>query len=422
MFVAVLFFVLLASNLSAQMLTANRLGLGFNIGGQKIYCEHPHTGFGLSMEAFARYKFNPRLFGVAALGYGELSDGTSFYDQSSFITDMITFDVKGAVNLVTEEDIIPYVYLGLGVFNFHYSGFAERFFDGSIFIGAGLEAKVNPSLAFDFYVDYRQTTGDDLNGKRSGDKDGYLNVRGGVIYYLAPSFTSGGTKGVQITERSPIEEISGEGTADSPDSELNTLIEGLDSYNEASDANMAMEEYVRLKSRVDQLNDAIRQKEFEIEELKTQLSIRKEKITELEKNLRNRGGALAASLNADLADFSSSYEQALQHYYSREYDAAIYLFSSLLETSPTHRLVSNCQYWLGECYFGQHDYSMALDAFRKVLSYEESYKKDDALLMAGRCYVSLGDKQTALAMFDQLMTEYPDSEYYQKAQQYANSL
>ncbi|MDZ7265405.1 MAG: tetratricopeptide repeat protein, partial [candidate division KSB1 bacterium] len=154
----------------------------------------------------------------------------------------------------------------------------------------------------------------------------------------------------------------------------------------------------------------------------TQLTVRKEKIAQLENNLRKRGGSLETSLNADLSDFSASYEQALQHYYSHEFEAAIYLFNSLLETSPTHRLASNCQYWLGECYFGQGDYSQALDAFKRVMAYDQSFKRDDALLMMGRSYIKLDQRELAKQMFDKLMSEYPDSEYFQKAQQYAESI
>jgi len=430
MFALILLPVLLFSDLEAQVLTANRFGIGFNAGLQKIYCENP-SGFGFAMEGYARYKINPRFFTNLAFGYGELSDGTFLYDTRTYSTDLITLDIKGAVNLVTEGNYIPYTYLGLGVFHFTYHGvnedmlpgrFLGGYFDASFILGGGLEAKINPNMALDMYMDYRFTTGDDLNNIYIGDKDGYLNIRVGTTYYLSRSLGTRTRSGIELTERSPLDEISGEGTGDSPDNELNALIEGLDSYDAAADANLAMEEYIRLKSRVDQLNDAITQKELEIEELKTQLSIRKEKISQLERNLRNRGGALASSLNVDLSDFATSYEQALQNYYSREFDAAIYLFSMLLETSPTHRLASNCQYWLGECYFGQGDYSMALDAFQKVLAFDQSFKKDDALLMMGRCYIFLGDKQTALTMFDQLMNEFPDSEYYQRAQQYANGL
>jgi tol-pal system protein YbgF len=422
-------FVLLVYDLPAQMLSAGRFGLGFNAGLQKIYCETP-SGFGIAMEGYARYKLNPRFFTNIAFGYGELTDGTLFYDKRNYGTDLITLDVKGAANLVTEGNFIPYVYLGAGIFHFSYHGVDEKllpgrylggYFDASFILGGGIETRINPNISLDMYMDYRFTTGDDINNIRVGAKDGYLNIRAGVTYYLARFAAGGKGSGVKLTDGSPIQEIAGEGN-ESPDDELNSLLEGMDNYNEAADANMNMEEYIKLKSRVDQLNDAIHQKEYEIEDLKNQLAIRKEKIAELEKNLRTRSGALASSLDVDLSDFAASYEQALQHYYSREFDAAIYLFSMLLETSPTHRLASNCQYWLGECYFGQGDYSMALEAFQKVLAYEESFKKDDALLMMGRCYIFLGDKKTALSMFDRLMSEFPDSEYYQKAQQYANGL
>jgi len=438
-FALVIIFGLFFSDLNAQILSANRLGIGANLGIQRVFHDEHNSknyGFGGGVEAYIKYKINPRFFTIASLGYGELSDGNLVFGQCVFSTDVINFDVKGALNLITEGNIIPYGYIGLGGIYFNAGGPLEQLipsgtkgyhfgggFDPSFILGGGFEAKINPAISFDFNVDYRFTSSDHLDGWAGGaSNDGYLNIRTGVTYYLSRPLGSGSGSGVQLTESAPIEEISGEGTGESPDDELNALIEGLDGYGETADANMNMEEYIRLKSKVDQLNDAIHQKELEIEELKVQLANRKERINQLELQLRNRGGALASSLNVDMSDFSSSYEQALQQYYSREYDSAIYLFSMLLETSPTHRLSSNCQYWLGECYFGQSDYSMALDAFQKVLAYDQSFKKDDALIMMGRCHIFLGDKQTALSMFNQLMNEFPDSEYYQKAQYYANGL
>lgn len=415
-----------------QGLTASRLGVGFNLGGQKIYCDGGlGSGIGFGMEIYGKYNINPRFFARAAVGYGELSDGTLIFGNADFSTDLVTLDVKGGINLITEGSVIPYAYVGLGGFYFNYHGpnnilkgrFLGGYGDASYMLGGGFEVRLNPNIALDFHTDYRFTTGDDLDGITQGkSNDGYLNFRTGLTYYLNSSGFGGSRSGVQLSEKSPLDEISDEGSGDSPDQELNALIEGLDNYGEASDANMAMEEYVKLKSRVDQLSDAIRQKEYEIEELKSQLVIRKEKISDLEKNLKQRSGALATSLNADISDFAASYEQALQNYYSKEFDAAIYLFNMLLETSPTHKLISNCQYWLGECYFGQGDYAQSVESFQKVLAYDESFKRDDALLMMGRSYIKLGDKQTARQMFDQLMNDYPDSEFFQKAQQYASGL
>jgi len=417
------------SNVSGQMLTAGRFGLGLNTGVQKIYCEDP-SKYGFGIETYAKYHISQRFFANIAFGYGTLT-GSAPNNTGNYHTDLITIDAKGAIKFLPESNFAPYGYAGLGVFHFSYHGpgssalpgrYLGGYFDASLIMGVGIEIMMNPNLALDSHVDYRITTGDDLNNHHGGASDAYLNVRTGITYYLSSNPIIRSSGGEPITENSALDEISAEDSSGSADDELNSLLEGLDSYNETATANMNMEEYIRLKSRIDQLNDAIRQKELEIEELKAQLDIRKEKIAELEKNLKSRGGELAASLDADLTDFAASYEKALQHYYAREFDAAIYLFNSLLETNPNHKLSSNCQYWIGESYFGQGDYRMALDAFQKVLSYPQSFKKDDALLMMGRCYMLLGDKQTALAMFDQLMNEYPDSEYFQKAQKYANSL
>ncbi len=411
------------SNLTAQTLSASRLGLGFNVGLQKIYSEDYHTGYGGGMEAYARYKISPRFFTNVAFGYGELSDGTLLWDKCTYSTDLITLDVKGAINLLTDVKITPYGYLGLGVFYFSRDNKEKPArtgaFDGSFIIGGGIETRINPTLTLDTYMDYRFTTGDDLNNKHTGNNDGYLCFRVGMTYYFPGFGMSGSGSGVELTDSTPIEEISDE---EASDEELDALLEGMDNYNETADAKVTMEEYIRLKSRIDQLNDAIRQKEFEIEDLKAQLALRKDKIAELEENLSKGGGSLASSSNVDLTDFAGSYDQALQNFYSRQYEAGIDYFSMLLESHPTHRLASNCQYWIGECYFGKGDYSMALDAFKQVLAYEESFKKDDALLMMGRCYIFLGDKQNASSMFAQLMSEFPDSEYYEKAQKYANGL
>jgi len=422
------------SNLNGQILSASRFGLGLNAGGQKIYGGVPwKTGFGFGTELYAKYTINPRFFAVGSFGYGELSDGTLVFDQCTFSTDVVNLDIKGAVNFITEGRIIPYGYLGLGAIWFNHDqgkvgkdvltgNYFGGYFDASFMIGGGIEARLSPRLALNAYMDYRFTTGDDLDTEAwpGSANDGYLNIRTGMTYYLEPSRFGSGSE-IEVADKAPIDELGGE-TGDPADDELNALIEGIDSWDESAGSEMAMDEYVQLKSRVDQLSDAISQKELEIGELQSQLSFRKERITELETNIQGRGGAVAASVSADMSDFSNSYEQALQYYNSHELDAAVYLFNSLLETSPTHKLASNCQYWIGECFFVKGDHASAAEAFEKVLAYRQSYKTDDALLMLGRCYVKLGDKQLALQMFNQLLNEYPDSEYCQRARNYASSI
>lgn len=434
------------STLQSQFLSASRTGIGFNVGGAKVYGglrngDHVvKTGFGGVLEGYARYAISPRFFAVGALGYSELSDGTVIVDpKCTFSTDVVNLDLKFAANLLTEGKFIPYGYAGLGAIWFqhdqgksavgedqlkgHYFG---GYFTHSLFLGAGIEAKFSPKIGLNASLDYRFSGSDDLDPEsfKGSANDGYLTVRTGLTYYLEPTRFGMGRE-IEVSEKTPIDELDtaelpgfGE-EGDASSDELSALIEGIDNYSEASDSNLEMDEYVNLKSKVEELNDAIGQRELEIEELNSQLTDRKNKIDELK---RNKGGEFSSIITDDYSDISTSYNEALQTFYAKDYDMAIQQFNLLLETSPTNKLASNCQYWIGESYFGKNDFASATEAFELVLSYEKSHKKDDALLMLGRCYIKLGDKQLAAQMFEQLMSNYPDSEYFERAQQYASSI
>ncbi|NOZ62964.1 MAG: tetratricopeptide repeat protein [Calditrichaeota bacterium] len=429
----------LVSTASAQLLSSSRLGLGFGMGGQRIYCDKPKTGVGGGLEGYAKYAISPRFFAIGSFGYGELSDGTLIFDKCTFSTDVLNLDLKAAVNLASGGNLIPYAYAGLGAIWFRHDpgktpGFPGHYFggyfDAAWMFGGGFEYRLSPRMALNTSVDYRFTSGDDLdggyNGQWSKSNDGYLNFRTGLTFYREGSFFNRG-KNIDVANKTPIEELAssqtgnmdaGQGNTD----DLNKLLEGIDQYEEKSAADNSMSEYVQLKSKVDELNQSISQKELEIEELQSQLQYRKDRIAQMEGNMSTRSAAMSASLNADVSDFSATYEQAMKNFYAREFDAAINLFNSLLQTYPTHKLASNCQYWIGECYFGKKEFDSAVDAFEKVLAYQQSPKKDDALLMLGRSYLKMGDKQLASQMFDKLMNEFPDSEYFEKAQKYAHRL
>jgi len=430
--------IVASSNLFAQFLSASRTGIGVNMGVARVYGglrnadgDPVKTGFGGALEFYGKYTISPRMFLIGSFGYQELSDGTLVFDKATFSTDVLNLDLKAGINLMTEGRFIPYVYGGLGAIMFkqgHSGGLPGTYFDPGFFFGGGLETKLSPQLGLNATADYKFTGSDDLDPESypGSAKDGYLSVRTGLTYYLEPTRFGLG-KEIEVSEKTPIDELDmaelpgfgeeGEAGAD----ELNALIEGIDSYDEASSTDAAMDEYTGLKSRVDELNDAIGQKELEIDDLKSQLSVRKDKIAELQgRNVLSGSGE--RSFSGEITDISASYNEALQTYYTRDFDTAIQQFNMLLETSPMHKLASNCQYWIGECYFGKGDYVAASQAFEQVLTYEKSHKKDDALLMLGRCYIKTGDKQLAAQMFDQLMNSFPDSEYYEKAQSYAGNI
>jgi tol-pal system protein YbgF len=107
----------------------------------------------------------------------------------------------------------------------------------------------------------------------------------------------------------------------------------------------------------------------------------------------------------------TTYNNALDDYYNRDFDKAIGKFSQILTQHPRSTLADNSQYWLAECYYGLEDYHRAIEEFSKVFSYADTEKDDDAQLKLGFCYANIGDSTQALAAFRKLLNLYPDSEF-----------
>ncbi|MDZ7337093.1 MAG: tetratricopeptide repeat protein [candidate division KSB1 bacterium] len=394
----------------------DRLGLGFNLGAQKLYCDIYHTSFAPGAEGTVKYLLGSKFSVVASLGYGQLTDS---FSSATFTTNLINADLKGHLALSSPRHIIPYLVFGLGIFNWQYENW-PRYFDGSFIFGGGLEVVLQPRTSLEFYADYRHTTGDGYDGIVRQEKDGYLQVRAGFTYYfkdrLAPAEKP--SELIAMDEKDLAKWLEKEEPADT--AKFRAFEEKL-VLTESAESKVTMEEYLALKSKLDELNRVIAEKEREIEALRTELDFRVDRIAELEDELRKKRVAPAAA-PAVTGAFSASYEDALRSYYSRDYNGAIQKFTALLQEYPDHRLASNCQYWIGESYFGLGDYSAARDAFEKVFSYASSYKKDDATLMIGRCYMKLGDNERARSSMEALLRDYPDSEYVPKAESYLRRL
>ncbi|MDK2975558.1 MAG: hypothetical protein PWP06_33 [Candidatus Marinimicrobia bacterium] len=120
--------------------------------------------------------------------------------------------------------------------------------------------------------------------------------------------------------------------------------------------------------------------------------------------------------------FKEDYVESLGDFQNKQYDKAIEKFSDLLRTNPDHELADNAQYWLAEAYYMKGDYRRALVEFEKVFTFTQKGKYDDAQLKLGYCYLKLGQKEKAKEEFERLITHYPYSEYYQKAQEMLTQL
>jgi tol-pal system protein YbgF len=111
------------------------------------------------------------------------------------------------------------------------------------------------------------------------------------------------------------------------------------------------------------------------------------------------------------------YKKAFDLYYARDYSKAVAKFDELLAKFPASTYADNCHYWIGECQFAQGNFAKALTAFRKVFTFPETEKADDAQLKMGYCFLRLGDKKQAAEEFKKVVSLYPDSEYTERAKE-----
>jgi tol-pal system protein YbgF len=91
-------------------------------------------------------------------------------------------------------------------------------------------------------------------------------------------------------------------------------------------------------------------------------------------------------------------------------DASI-AFQAFVDANPTHEYADNAYYWMGECYYGQGEFALAIGEFQKVPElYPGGNKVPDALLKIGLSYTNLGNTKSAEKTFRQLVDAYPQSE------------
>ena len=140
------------------------------------------------------------------------------------------------------------------------------------------------------------------------------------------------------------------------------------------------------------------------------------KAAELETQLAEAKEKAAAPLPPIIqkpisANARESYKEALNLFRSRNYAQAASLFQSALDGGIAEKMEDNCNYWLGECAFGEKKYNEAIEHFQKVFTFKISEKKDDSQLMIGNCYLAMGNKAKAKEAFERFTKKFPASPF-----------
>jgi len=177
----------------------------------------------------------------------------------------------------------------------------------------------------------------------------------------------------------------------------------------------------QLKNEISELEQKLAEKDSEISNLKSDLTVKEDKISTLETSGTRQIPPASAGYTAT-GNFREDYQAALSEYNSRNYKVAIQMFEDLLSRNAANSLSDNCRYWIGESYYGLGNFNQAIIEFTKVFSFNKSNKADAAQLKLGLCYWRLGDRERAKQEFERLISDYPKSEYVEKAQQFISKL
>lgn len=413
-------------------------GWGFGFGANQLYSDNAVTPFGAGGNALFTYRLTDQVSLSLNAGYSVVKFNPSNIPGTTVTTNMIYGDIVGDYEIPTNNIVRPFVMAGIGGFNFRHPIDGKRYFDGEVLLGGGFRVFFNPYAAFTLTGDARYTTGDDLDFPALNNfNDAYFTVRGGLTFYMGKRSTEFQEDDLFTTINDDLDqaqddpmflelEQSGDQSGEGGEytdflARLSALETGdtsaLSEQGRQDVRNVKMDEYLRLKSKLDELSLAIEDKESEITTLQESLPANGSRG-----NRYGAAGGFSPSGPIEITNFSSAYETGLSRFYSRRYTDAIGIFEKLLQRYPNHSLASNCEYWLGECYFNSGDYNRAIETFDRVIQYPQSLKKDDALLMIGRAYMALNMNTKAEQTFNRLIREYPDSEFVAKSEQYLRKL
>ncbi|MDD5131552.1 MAG: tol-pal system protein YbgF [bacterium] len=143
------------------------------------------------------------------------------------------------------------------------------------------------------------------------------------------------------------------------------------------------------------------------------------RIDNLEAAHQARLKALEDRAAAELTVSSEKlYQTAYTDYTKGNFDLAIMGFRQYLEKYPAGVLADSAQYWIGESFFSQQKYDQSIEEFKKVnLAYAQSIKNPPAKLKIALALELTDKKKEALALLDEVIDQYPDSDEAKSAEE-----
>ncbi len=128
----------------------------------------------------------------------------------------------------------------------------------------------------------------------------------------------------------------------------------------------------------------------------------------------NKGGVAGEGVSAE----QDAYLKAFGLFSVNDYKGAIDSFQSFIKAYPGSEYAGNAQYWIGECYYTQREFTHAIEAFTKVVeAYPNGKKVPDAMLKVGYSHISMNQRDEARGALEALVEKFPKSPAAVKARE-----
>ena len=176
---------------------------------------------------------------------------------------------------------------------------------------------------------------------------------------------------------------------------------------------------IRIQSKLNIIEDKVFYSDSLYFNLLNDLVIIESQIEDLNQNIDNLTNLSSLNYNSDIIDKQESkdtiidykeyYDQAIELYMKKDYDISLKAFKNLVKNDNKDALADNAQFWIGQIYYLQQKYNLAINEYEKVSSLGDGNKAADADYKIALSFINLGNNDLALKHFNYIIEEYPSN-------------
>ena len=141
------------------------------------------------------------------------------------------------------------------------------------------------------------------------------------------------------------------------------------------------------------------------------LDAKRQRIIEYETLLASLEETEKNNLKFPTSEDNILFEQALIKLNESDYKSAINLFSSFEKSAAKSVFARISKYWIARCFFHLGDLNTAIAYFKNIVNEGKSPKYEEALMLIARSLERLSDLIGAYSYYERLLKERADSEY-----------